>query len=105
MGAVAEGGAAYRRTQAQLQLLASSPGFLERYWANKLLGSTPEDAAIGALTGGGLAVEHVLAARGDARDLGTQRARKTMTTIANALSKMVEGNLDRMLAGVHPSLQ
>jgi len=104
MGAVSDGGKEYQRQQVMLTLLASSPGFIERYMGNRLLGSTPEAAALGALLSGGLAAEHVLQLQGDKHDLDTARAQRGVKAVAKALARMVEANLDRTL-GTMPTVQ
>jgi hypothetical protein len=100
VGAIADGSVEYRRHQVMVNLLASSPGFIERYLCNRLLGSSPEEAALGAILAGGLAAEHVLQLQGDSRDLQVARAHKNVKAVAKVLADLVEENLDRTIDAV-----
>ena len=98
MSAVSDGVEANQRMTVMLHLLVSSPGFTERYMANRLLGSTPDEAALGALVGSPLAAEHVLATQGPTADLNIQRARRGLKALAASLGQMMEAHIDRMLS-------
>lgn len=95
MSAVADGGKELVRQQVLLRLVATSPGFTERYALNRLLGSSPEQAAFGAIAAGGLAGEHILATQGPDNDLNVVRARSGLRKLAATLAGLMEENLGR----------